>query len=142
MLYLSIKCIHILAFVSWMVGLLYLPRLFIYHTKSEVGSVQSETFKIMERRLQKVIMSPAMIITFITGISMLYINSYLLLDTSLQLKIFLVIILSYVHGKFSKKRKELENDIRLSTVTGLKVWNEVPTCLMILIVVLIIIKPF
>ena len=132
MFYLILKCIHIIAFVSWMAGLLYLPRLFIYHTKSEVGSIQSETFKIMERRLQKVIMNPAMIITFISGFSMLYINSYLLLNISLQLKILLVFILAYVHGNFSKKRKQFENDIRTSNIRKLKVWNEVPTCLMIL----------
>ena len=125
-----------------MAALLYLPRLFVYHSKSPIESIQSETFKIMERKLIKIIMNPAMIITFITGISLFLQNQTLIYNTSMQIKVFLVVVLAYVHGKFIKFYKLLEKDNRNVSAFHYRVWNEVPTCLMILVVLLVVIKPF
>ena len=125
-----------------MVAMLYLPRLYIYHIKSPVGSIQSETFKIMERRLTKAIMLPAMIFTYISGLTMVFINPILINSLSINLKFAFVLLLSIVHGKFMKIRKKLENDERIYTDVQLRVWNEVPTCIMIIIVVLVVIRPF
>ena len=141
-MYLLIKSIHIISFISWMAALLYLPRLYVYHSKSPIESIQSETFKIMERKLIKIIMNPAMIVTFITGVSLFLYNQPLIYNTSLQIKVFLVLALAYVHGKFIKFYKLLEQDDRDKTEFHYRVWNEVPTCLMILIVLLVVIKPF
>ncbi len=125
-----------------MAALLYLPRLYIYHIKSPIGSIQSETFKIMERRLTKVIMLPGMIVTFLSGVLMIFMNPLLINSLSINLKLVFVLLLSAVHGKFISVRKKLENDEREFTDFQLRVWNEVPTCIMIIIVILIVIRPF
>ena len=125
-----------------MAALLYLPRLFIYHNKSPLGSIQSETFIIMERRLAKVIMLPAMIFTYLSGIGMIIIEPYLIYDVSIVIKIIFVTILSMVHAKFSSIRKKLEKNIKSYSDLQLRLWNEVPTCIMIIIVVLIVFRPF
>ena len=141
-LYLFIKSIHILSIISWLAGLLYLPRLFVYHSKSEIGSIQSETFKIMERRLLKAIMLPAMISSFITGAFLIYLDLNLIQDLSIQIKLIFVLMLAGVHGKFIKFFKDFNNDIRNLGDITFRIWNEVPTCLMIIIVLLIILRPF
>jgi len=125
-----------------MVGLLYLPRLFVYHSKTQIGSVQAETFKVMERRLLKGIMNPAMIFSFIFGIWMIFLNDSLLWETWFQLKFVAIIILASVHGKFAKTQRLLEIDTIPSSTMSYRIWNEVPTVLMIVIIVLVIIKPF
>ena len=125
-----------------MAALLYLPRLYIYHIKSPVGSIQSETFKIMERRLSKVIMLPAMIITYVSGLTMVFMNPILINSLSINLKVCFVLLLSFVHGKFITIRKKLEKEERIYTDFQLRVWNEVPTCIMIIIVILVVIRPF
>ena len=125
-----------------MAALLYLPRLFVYHSITNVSSVQSETFKIMERRLLKAIMRPAMISVFFTGFIMIYININLLYELYFQMKLFLVIIMGYTHSKFTSMFKDFESNKRKSTSNFYRVWNEVPTCIMIFIVLLIVIKPF
>ena len=141
-MYLIIKSLHIISAITWMAGLLYLPRLFVYHSLSEVNSIQSETFKIMERRLLKVIMLPSIIVVFASGLLMTYLNSSLVFELYFQLKVILVLLMGYIHGKCSKMYKELENDTRIKTDTYYRIWNEVPACIMVLIVVLIVIKPF
>ena len=125
-----------------MAGLLYLPRLYVYHSSSDIGSVQSETFKIMERRLLKVIMFPAMLVVFLSGFTMTYVNIDLIYELYFQLKLLLVIVMGYTHGKFASMYKSLAIDVRLATPRYYRFWNEVPTCVMIFIVLLIIIKPF
>ena len=140
--FLILKTLHILSFISWMAALLYLPRLFIYHIKSPIDSVQSETFIIMERNLSKVIMLPAMIFTYISGFGMILIQTELIYDLSIILKIIFVLVLSIVHAKFSIIRKKLEKNIRTYTDLQLRLWNEVPTCIMIIVVVLIVFRPF
>ena len=124
-----------------MAGLLYLPRLFVYHSRSEILSIQSETFKIMERRLLKAIMIPSMIVVFLSGFLLIYINNYLIYEIFFQIKIFFVFSLGYVHGKFSIMARDLESDFRKHKDTYYRVWNEVPTCIMIAVVLLIIIRP-
>ena len=141
-MYLIIKSLHIISVITWMAGLLYLPRLFVYHSLSEINSIQSETFKIMERRLLKVIMLPSIVAVFSSGLLMTYLNNYLIFELYFQIKIILVILMGYIHGKYSKMYKELENNTRKKTDTYYRIWNEVPACIMVLIVLLIITKPF
>jgi putative membrane protein len=142
MYYDIIKALHILSVISWMVGLLYLPRLFVYHADAETGTVRAETFKVMERRLFKAIMTPAMIGSFTFGIWMIALNHGLLFETWFQIKIGVVLAMAACHGKFSKMRRILENDgQRLSSKTY-RIWNEVPTVLLIIIVFMAVLKPF
>ena len=142
MFYDIITALHILSVISWMVGLLYLPRLFVYHAQSEIGSVRAETFKVMERRLLKAIMNPAMIASFIFGIWLVTLNQGLVLETWFQVKVIAVIAMAGCHGKFSKMRRLLEDDVQPLTTTTYKIWNEVPTVLMIIIIFLAVLKPF
>ena len=125
-----------------MAALLYLPRLFVYHSITDVNSVQSETFKIMERRLLKAIMFPAMLVVFASGLIMIYINESLIYELYFQIKLILVLAMGFTHGKFTSMFKDFDVDERRSSAFFYKVWNEVPTCIMIFIVLLIIIKPF
>ena len=125
-----------------MAALLYLPRLFVYHSSTDVNSVQSEIFKIMERRLLKTIMFPAMLVVFITGLIMIYINISLIYELYFQIKLILVLFMGFIHGKFTSMFKDFNIDKRKSSAFFYKVWNEVPTCIMIFIVLLIVIKPF
>ena len=141
MSYEIIKAFHLLAAISWMVGLLYLPRLFVYHSQMQIGSVQAETFKVMERRLLTAIMTPAMIATFIFGIWLIALNHWLIYETWFQIKFVAVIFMGGIHGKLSKMRRLLENDEKPLSTKTYRIWNEVPTVLMILIVVMAIVKP-
>ena len=123
-MYLIIKSLHIISVITWMAGLLYLPRLFVYHSLSEKNSIQSETFKMMERRLLKAIMLPSIIFVFGSGLFMIYLNYYLIFELYFQIKLILVLIMGYIHGKYSKMYKELENNKRNKTDTYYRVWNE------------------
>ena len=136
-----IKALHILSVISWMVGLLYLPRLFVYHSQVQVGSVQAETFKVMERRLLTAIMTPAMIASFIFGIWLILLNHGLIYETWFQIKFVAVIFMGGIHGKFSKMRRLLENDEKPLSTKVYRIWNEIPALLMILIVIMAIVKP-
>ncbi|MBL6595829.1 MAG: protoporphyrinogen oxidase HemJ [Candidatus Puniceispirillum sp.] len=137
-----IKSFHIISVISWMVGLLYLPRLFVYHADTQTGSVQGEIFKVMERRLQKAIMTPAMIASFIFGLWMLALNPSLFSEPWFHVKLAAVLLMAGVHGKFSKMRRLLENDENPLSSRAYRIWNEVPTILMIVIVVMAVAKPF
>ena len=141
-MYLIFKSLHIISVITWMAGLLYLPRLFVYHSLSEINSIQSETFKIMERKLLRAIMLPSIIFVFGSGMIMIYFNYYLLFELYFQIKIFLVLMMGYIHGRYSRMYKKLESDTRDKTDTYYRIWNEVPACIMVLIVLLIVIKPF
>ena len=141
MSYEIIKSLHIISVISWMVGLLYLPRLFVYHADAATGSVQAETFKVMERRLLKAIMTPAMIASFIFGFWMLALNSELFSEPWFHVKFAAVFLMAGVHGKFSKMRRLLENDEKPLSSKAYRIWNEVPTVLMIIIVVMAVAKP-
>ncbi|TCR90222.1 protoporphyrinogen oxidase HemJ [Rhizobium sp. BK376] len=140
-LYLWIKTLHIIAVISWMAGLFYMPRLFIYHTDAEVGSVQSETFKVMEQRLLKVIMNPAMMLTWIFGLYLAW-SVYGFQGTWLHMKIGLVVLLTLVHISFSRSVKAFARDKNRHSARYWRYMNEAPTILMIAIVILVVVKPF
>ena len=141
MYYDIITALHILSVISWMVGLLYLPRLFVYHASSEIGTVRAETFKVMERRLLKAIMTPAMIASFIFGIWLSALNHGLVYETWFQIKLVAVLAMAGCHGKFAKMQRLLENDVQPLSSKTYRIWNEVPTILMIIIVFLVALKP-
>lgn len=136
-----VKAVHVMAVISWMAGLLYLPRLYVYHTQAQVGSNQSETFKIMERRLLRAIMAPAAIVSWVLGLWMFY-----SLDAWDQpwvhAKLTLVVLLSVSHVFMMKWRKWFEVDQNDKPEVFYRVANEVPTILMIGIVIFVIVKPF
>ena len=142
MYYDIIKALHILSVISWMVGLLYLPRLFVYHADAEIGTVRAETFKVMERRLFKAIMTPAMIASFIFGTWLIALNHELVFETWFQIKVVAVLAMAACHGKFSKMRRLLENDVQPLSSKTYRIWNEVPTVLMIITVFMAVLKPF
>lgn len=140
--YLWIKALHVIAVISWMAGMLYLPRLFVYHTTAEPGSVQSETFVLMERRLTNGIMTPAMIVSFIAGFAMLAINPGLLRGGGfMHVKLVLVFALLGVHLMMLRWRREFAEDRNTRPQRFYRIMNEVPTVLMIGIVILIIVRP-
>lgn len=141
MSYEIIKALHIISVIAWMAGLLYLPRLFVYHADTPLGSVQAETFKVMERRLLKAIMTPAMITSFIFGIWMLVLVPALLTEIWMIIKIVCVFGLVGCHGLFSRMRRDLENDKLPYSSKVYRIWNEAPTLLMIIIVIMAVVKP-
>ena len=141
MSYEIVKALHIISVIAWMAGLLYLPRLFVYHADTPLGSVQAETFKVMERRLLKAIMTPAMITGFIFGIWMLVLAPALLTEIWMILKIVCVCGLAGCHGLFSRMRRDLENDKLPYSSKVYRIWNEAPTLLMIIIVIMAVVKP-
>jgi putative membrane protein len=132
---------HIIAVIAWMAGMLYLPRLFVYHCTADVGSIQSETFKVMERRLLKAIINPAMVLTWVLGLWLAW-RSGLYATTWLQLKFVLVLLMSGVHGVLSKYVREFAADRRKKSQKFFRILNEIPTVLLILIVILAVVKPF
>ncbi|WP_428650371.1 protoporphyrinogen oxidase HemJ [Roseibium sp.] len=140
-LYLWVKSLHVISIIAWMAGMLYLPRLFVYHVDAEIGSVQSETFKVMERRLLKAIINPAMIAAWVFGLWMAY-ELEAWRDGWFHAKFALVFILSGVHGYFSRLVKTFARDENKRPARFYRMLNEVPTVLMIGIVILVIGKPF
>ena len=141
MLYDWLKALHVIAIIAWMAGLLYLPRLFVYHCAAAPGSVQSETFKIMERRLLKAIINPAMIVTWVLGLILLWQGGWLKAGW-MHGKLLLLLILSGLHGIYVRRLKEFAADRNTRPARYYRVLNEVPTVLMIGIVILVVVKPF
>ncbi len=145
-LYNWLKAFHIIAVIAWMAGMLYLPRLFVYHCAAEKGSVQSETFKVMERRLLRGIINPAMIATWVLGLWLAWLGP----DSHdgwfssgwLQAKLALVVLLSVLHGLSARWRKDFAADRNRHTARFYRIINEIPTVLMIGIVLLVVLKPF
>jgi putative membrane protein len=140
-MYVWIKALHVIAVISWMAGMLYLPRLFVYHCEADAGSKQSETFKVMERRLLKAIINPAMVLTWLAGLYLAWAGHWLSAGW-FHGKLLLVLILSGIHGLFSRWVKDFANDRNRRSHKFYRIINEVPTILMIGIVVLVIVKPF
>jgi len=136
-----LKAFHVIAVIAWMAGMLYLPRLFVYHCGAEPGSAQSETFKIMERRLLKIIINPAMILSWGLGLWLVWSGGWLMAGW-LYAKIFLALVLSGVHGMFARWVKDFAADRNRWSARFYRLINEVPTLLMIGIVILVIVKPF
>ncbi|HZH28651.1 MAG TPA: protoporphyrinogen oxidase HemJ [Azospirillaceae bacterium] len=137
-----VKALHVISIIAWMAGMLYLPRLFVYHTQAPAGSIQSETFKIMERRLMKAIINPAMVATFVFGIWLIALNPGWLSQGWLHGKLLLVLGLAAMHGMMSRWRKDFEADRNAKSERFFRIANEVPTLLMIGIVILVVVKPF
>jgi putative membrane protein len=124
-----------------MAGMLYLPRLFVYHCEADVGSMQSETFKVMERRLLKAIINPAMILAWLLGLWLAWQGGWFKAPW-LHAKLVLALAMSGVHGILSKYVREFAADKRRKSQKYFRILNEVPTVLMILIVILVVVKPF
>ena len=143
MLLAHIKAFHIIAIIAWMAGLLYLPRLFVYHAESKTGSEHSETFKVMERRLLRYITTPAMLASWVLGLALAFSG---LIDWSkdgwFHAKLFLVLVLSAYHGLLAKWTKDFALDRNTRSPRFYRIANEVPTLLMILIVILVVVRPF
>ena len=140
--YLIYKSLHLISVISWMAGLLYLPRIFVYHAeKNEISSI-SETFKTMERKLYFFIMYPAMILSWVFALIMLHKNTSLLSVGWMHIKILLVIILTAYHFFLGSCLKKFKNDNNSKSSKFFRITNEIPTILLILIVFLAILKPF
>jgi putative membrane protein len=143
-MYLWLKAFHVIAVISWMAGMLYLPRLFVYHCDAPPGSAQSETFKVMEWRLLKLIINPAMIVTWLLGLSMIWLMGWEAFTQSgwLHAKLVLVLAMSGVHGMLVRYVRDFAADRNRKSQKFYRIINEVPTVLLILIVILAVVKPF
>ena len=141
MYYDVIKSLHLVSVISWMVGLLYLPRLFVYHYDTVYKSKIDQTFLLMEVRLLKIIMKPAMVLTYLFGFVLVYENNDLIRETYFLLKLLLVLLLTLFHIYLSILYKDFKKGYRFKSSNFYRKINEVPTFLMILIIFLIIIKP-
>jgi putative membrane protein len=140
-MYLWIKAFHIIAVISWMAGLLYLPRLFVYHCAAEPGSAQAKTFEVMEHRLLSYIMTPAMGLTWILGVALM-LQGHWMAAGWLHAKLVLVLALSALHGLLSRWAGDFRANRNTHTQKFYRIINEVPTILMIVIVILVVVKPF
>jgi putative membrane protein len=135
-----LKALHVIAVIAWMAGMLYLPRLFVYHADAPKGSDRSATFKVMERRLLKMIINPSMILVFVTGIWLAFLTGYWQAGW-LQAKFILVLCLGGLHGYFARCVCGFAEDANERSARFYRILNEAPTILMILIVVLAVVKP-
>jgi protoporphyrinogen IX oxidase len=140
-MYLWIKALHIIAVIAWMAGMLYLPRLFVYHAGVAPGSPQSETFKVMEQRLLRYIMTPAMVATWLLGIALVIQGQYFA-AAWFHLKLLLVLLISALHGLFSRWARDFATDRNMHSAKFFRIANEIPTVILIAIVVLATVKPF
>ena len=136
-----IKALHVVAIISWMAGLLYLPRLFVYHVAAAPGSERSETFKVMERRLYRAIMTPAMIVSWVAGLYLIWAGGWIL-SGWMHGKLALVLALTATHGLMGRWRRDFAGDRNARPSKFFRIWNEVPTLLMVVIVILVVVKPF
>lgn len=139
--YLWLKALHVIAIISWMAGLLYLPRLFVYHCEVAPGSETSEKFKVMERRLLKAIMTPAAVVAWAAGLALAVIGG-LFQDGWFHVKLSLVVLMTIAHYMMTRWKNDFAFDRNTRTQRYFRVANEIPTLLMIAIVILVIVKPF
>lgn len=140
-LYPWIKALHVISIIAWMAGLLYLPRLFVYHCQVGAGSEASEKFKVMERRLLRAIMNPAMIASWVFG---LWVAGYVAAFSQpwFHAKLLLVVLMTVAHMAMARWRKQFEADANTRSETFYRVANEVPTVLMVIVVFLVIVQPW
>jgi putative membrane protein len=136
-----LKAAHVIAVIAWMAGMFYLPRLFVYHVDAAPGSVQSETFKVMERRLLKMIINPSMIAVWLTGPWLAYEDGFFT-QPWLHAKLALVLAMSGLHGYFARLVKAFAADKNVRSARFYRILNEIPPLLMVLIVILVVVKPF
>ena len=139
MIFNIIKIVHIFSVIAWMAGLLYLPRIFVYHADHNIKKETSEIFKIMEKKLFNIIMMPAFIVTWISGLSMVH---YIGLDTWLLIKIFFVFLLTIYHFICRKWLLDFANDNNLIKSKFFRLTNEIPAVILIIIIILVVVKPF
>ena len=137
-----IKALHVISMVAWMAGMFYLPRLYVYHTGAEAGSELSETLKVMERRLLRAIINPAMIATFVFGIWMLVLVPDHLSEPWMHVKLACLVLMTGFHGALSRWRRQFAADSNKHSERFYRIANEVPTILLIVIVIMVIVKPF
>ncbi len=135
-----VKALHVMAVISWMAGMFYLPRLFVYHVDAPPGSAQSETFKVMERRLLRMIINPAMIVAWLTGPWLAYSDGFFTAPW-LHAKLALVLAMSALHGYFARVVKTFAADRNVRSARFYRILNEVPPVLMAVIVILVVVKP-
>jgi len=140
-MYLWLKALHIVAVIAWMAGMLYLPRLFVYHSAARPGSELSETLKTMERRLLNFIMMPAMMVTWIVGILLLLQGGWLGAGW-FHVKFVAVIVMTILHGLFAHWVNEFRAERNRHSAKFFRIINEIPTALLIVIVILVVVKPF
>lgn len=140
--YLWLKSLHIIAMVAWMAGMFYLPRLFVYHVSATKGGELSETLKVMERRLLRIIINPAMAFTWVFGLLLLWANPSLMQEGWIHVKLTAVLLLSGLHGLLARHRKQFFKDANVHSERYYRVMNEVPTVLLILIVIMVVVRPF
>tara|TARA_B100000530_G_scaffold212976_1_gene136583 strand:- start:288 stop:728 length:441 start_codon:yes stop_codon:yes gene_type:complete len=136
-----LKSLHIIFFTTWMAGLFYLPRIYVYHSKEKINSTSYKTFIVMEKKLLKYIMNPSFLLTFITGIS-LVIQTGQAGEKWFLSKFILVFLMAIFHMYCAKVRKDFEQKKNIKTEKFFRVINEVPTILFILIVLIVVFKPF
>jgi putative membrane protein len=142
-LYPWIKAFHVIALIAWMAGMFYLPRLYVYHCDTLPGSAESERFKVMERRLLKQIINPAMLLTLLFGVILVFMLGGALWSQGWwYVKLVSVLLLFGFHGAVSKWRKDFLNDRNRRAQRFYRMANEVPTVLMVVIVIMVIVKPF
>lgn len=137
-----VKAFHLLSLIAWMAGLLYLPRLFVYHADAAIGSDASETFKVMERRLAVYIMAPAMIATWLFGLWLIALEPSWMQNGWMHVKLLAVVAMSVFHMITASWRRGLFNDQRTKSARFFRIANEVPTVLLIVIVIMASVKPF
>ena len=136
-----IKALHIISVIAWMAGMLYLPRLFVYHADAPKGSDRSEMLKVMERRLLRGIINPAMVASFVFGLSAVWLGQWWS-HPWFMAKFVFVVLLTAVHGFLARWRKEFERDANTRAARFYRMINEVPTLFMVVIVILVVVKPF
>ena len=136
------KAIHVISVISWMAAMFYMPRLFVYHTRAEVGSEMDKTFQQMEYKLLKIIMTPSMILTYFFGILIAYIYGFVALGIWFHIKMTAVLGLTIFHGILAKWRKDFINGTNKHSEKFYRLINEIPPILMIIAVIMVIVKPF
>ena len=136
-----VKAVHVVAVISWMAGMLYLPRLYVYHCDAAPGSGQSETFKTMERRLLRAIINPAMVLAWLAGLALAFHYGHWV-EPWFHAKFALVVLLSAFHGFLSSWRRQFEADANRHSARFYRTMNEVPTLVMVAVVVLVVVRPF
>lgn len=137
-----LRALHIISVIAWMAGMLYLPRLFVYHADSEKGSDKSETFKIMERKLLKIIMNPAFVSSWVFGLLMLWANPSLMSEGWMHVKLTGIIVLSGLHHVYARWVKKFAKDENTRPAKFYRIWNEAPALIMVVIVIMAVAEPF
>ena len=140
--YLWLKALHVIAIIAWMAGLLYLPRLFVYHVQAGHGSEAAGYFEVMENKLLRIIMNPAMIVSWILGLLMLWADTSLFSAGWMHVKLTGIVLMTALHMVFAKWRKNLAAGTNTRSEKSLRLWNEAPAVLMVIIVIMAIVQPF